>query len=165
MTTFQQGFRNPIGPIGGIAGADVTAENLSIRQGAATNSNIFTLNNAENHWVFYRLNYVISYSAEGHAATGPHYRIMVVKLLDDPELLADAWRVELALALAATEIGNIAIAGTGFDVEDGIAFPVGVDAKLLAEETTNNSGGFAAGSFNAWNARIHVTVLAREVSP
>ncbi len=162
--TFQQGFRNPIGAIGGIAGADVVTERLNIGKGTGVSSDVFTLSNNENHWRFYRLDYAISYSAEGHA-TAISQQNVVVKLLDDPELLNDSWRVELSLAVPPTEIRNIAIAGTGFDVPDGIAFPVGVDAKLLAEPTVVTGDGWPSDAFNAWSARIHVTVLAREVSP
>lgn len=163
--TFQRGFRNPIGAIGGIAGTDIVARELNLRKGTTTRSILFPLSNSENHWRFYRLDYSISYSAEGHATTGPHLRIIVANLIDELEILDDAWRTELSLALAATEIGNIANAGTGFDLEDGLAFPVGVTPKLSTEETTNVSAGFAAGVFNAWAARIHVTVSAREVRP
>ena len=163
--TFQRGFRNPIGAIGGIAGADAIAVSLFPGKLESDKEHVFTLANPANQWRFYRLDYAISYSAEGHATTGPHQQQIVVKLLDDPELLSDAWRVELSLALAATEVGNIAIADTGFDVEGGIAFPVGVDAKILTKPTVAIGDGWSTGSFNAWSARVHITVLAREVSP
>ncbi len=161
--TFESGFRNPIGPIGGIAGVDVISKRIYIDDGGGTGEVVFALGNVKNLWRFYRLDYVVTYSAEGHATTGPHQQEVVVKLLDDPELLADAWRVELSLAVPATEVRNIAIAGTGFDVKGGIPFPIGVNAKILAEVTVG--GTWTAGSFNKWNARILFTVLAREVSP
>ncbi len=157
------GFRSPPDNAG-IAGADAVAIRLAPGMGSAVKTSVFTLTDPAKRWRFYRLDYVVSYSAQGHATSNVQQQI-VVKLLDDPELLpADAWRIELSLAVPATEVRNIAVAGTGFDVKGGIAFPVGVDAKILTEPTVSSGDGWPAGSFVAWNARVMVTVLAREVS-
>ncbi len=161
--TFQQGFRHPIGPIGGIAGAEGVERRLIITNASTTVSQSFSLSNSENHFVFYRLDYSVTYSAEGHATTGPHQQYVLCKLIDDSELLLPAWRVYLSLAVPAAEVRNIAMAGTGFDIEGGIAFPVGEPVKLVAEPIVESV--WTAGAFNVWSARFDVTVLVREVSP
>ncbi len=157
------GFRSPPDNAG-IAGADALAIRLTPGKGGSSKESVFTLADPNKRWRFYRLDYVVSFSAEGHATALTQSQV-VVKLLDDPELLpADAWRIELSLALAPAEVGNIAVAGTGFDSKGGIAFPVGVDAKILTELTESSGDGWPTDVFNAWNARVMVTVLAREVS-
>ncbi len=161
--TFERGFRNPIGAIGGIAGANGTERRMIITNAATSTAQSFSLTNPANHLVFYRLDYSATYSAEGHVTTSPTQQYVLCKLVDDSDLLIPAWRVYLSLALPATEIGNIAIAGTGFDITKGIAFPIGEPAKLVAETAVDTV--WPAGAFTRWSARFDVTVLVKEVSP
>ncbi len=155
------GFRSLL-ELGGVAGAHAVSKRLALRSGAPSATYTFALSDSTKRWRFYRLNYAVTYSAQGHP-TAIAQGILVVKMLDYDELLPDTWRAELQLAVPPTEIRNAAMAGVGFDVPGGVVFPVGADAKILCETTTDASE-WGASAFQKWSARIAFTVLAREVS-
>ena len=164
--TFQRGFRNPIRRIGASAAAESTAVSVFIDEGIESAESVFTLSNSANLWRFYKLDFSMRMALQGHETSPLAHEVVVAMLIDDAETaFGEIWRAELELAAPTLEVRNIAIAGPGFDVPGGIAFPVGVDVKILFEKAVDPTDIWGSTIPNNWTAGVFCNILAIEVSP